>query len=87
VLEVAREVSDLCRALGVQHVFKVSFDKPNRSSEESFLGPASHEGLAVLADARERFGVLVFTDLYESHQAAAAAPPVDVLQIPAFLCR
>jgi 2-dehydro-3-deoxyphosphooctonate aldolase (KDO 8-P synthase) len=87
VLRVAEEVSDLCRALGVEYVFKASFDKANRSSGKSFRGPGPEEGLAILAEVRERFGVPVLTDIHESHQAAAAAQAVDVLQIPAFLCR
>jgi 2-dehydro-3-deoxyphosphooctonate aldolase (KDO 8-P synthase) len=87
VLRVAEEVSDLCRALGVEYVFKASFDKANRSSGTSFRGPGPEEGLAILAEVHERFGVPVLTDIHESHQAAAAAQAVDVLQIPAFLCR
>ena len=87
VLRIAEQVSDLCRTLGVDYVFKASFDKANRSSGQSFRGPGPEEGLAVLAEVRERFGVPVLTDIHESHQAAAAAQAVDVLQIPAFLCR
>ncbi len=68
-------------------MFKASFDKANRSSGKSFRGPGPDEGLAILEEVRERFGVPVLTDIHESHQAAAAAEAVDVLQIPAFLCR
>ena len=87
VMGIAEQVSDLCRTLGIDYVFKASFDKANRSSGKSFRGPGPEEGLAILAEVRERFGVPVLTDIHESHQAAAAAQAVDVLQIPAFLCR
>jgi 2-dehydro-3-deoxyphosphooctonate aldolase (KDO 8-P synthase) len=80
VLQVAEQVSDLCRRLGVEYVFKASFDKANRSSGKSFRGPGPQEGLAILAEVGERFGVKVLTDIHESHQAAAAAQAVDVLQ-------
>jgi 2-dehydro-3-deoxyphosphooctonate aldolase (KDO 8-P synthase) len=87
VLRIAEQVSGLCQNLGIDYVFKASFDKANRSSGKSFRGPGPEEGLAILAEVRERFGVPVLTDIHESHQAAAAAEAVDVLQIPAFLCR
>ena len=87
VLRIAEQVSSLCRKLGVDYIFKASFDKANRSSGQSFRGPGPEEGLAILAEVRERFGVPVLTDIHESHQAAGAAQAVDVLQIPAFLCR
>jgi len=87
VLGVAEQVSELCRRLGIDYVFKASFDKANRSSGRSFRGPGPDEGLAILAEVRERFSVPVLTDIHESYQAAAAAEAVDVLQIPAFLCR
>ena len=87
VLEIAEEVSELCEELGIEYVFKASFDKANRSSGKSFRGPGAEEGLGILAEVRERFGVRVLTDIHESQQAGAAAEAVDVLQIPAFLCR
>jgi len=87
VLQLAEKVSELCQRLGVEFVFKASFDKANRSSGRSFRGPGAQEGLAILAEVGERFGVKVLTDIHESHQAAVAAQAVDVLQIPAFLCR
>jgi 2-dehydro-3-deoxyphosphooctonate aldolase (KDO 8-P synthase) len=87
VLQVAEQVSGLCQRLGIDFVFKASFDKANRSSGKSFRGPGPDEGLAILAQVRESFGVPVLTDIHESHQAAVAAEAVDVLQIPAFLCR
>jgi len=87
VLRVAEEVSTLCQKLGIRYVFKASFDKANRSSGQSFRGPGPEEGLAILQEVGQTFGVPVLTDIHESHQAAAAAQAVDVLQIPAFLCR
>ncbi len=87
VLRIAEQVAGLCQTLGVDYIFKASFDKANRSSGSSFRGPGPDEGLAILAEVRERFGVPVLTDIHESHQAAQAAHAVDVLQIPAFLCR
>jgi 2-dehydro-3-deoxyphosphooctonate aldolase (KDO 8-P synthase) len=68
-------------------VFKASYDKANRSSGGSFRGPGVDEGLAVLAEVKQRFGLPVLTDIHESQQAAPVAEVVDVLQIPAFLCR
>ena len=87
VLEVAEQVSGICEELGIDYVFKASFDKANRSSGKSFRGPGTDEGLKILQEVRQSCGVPVLTDIHESHQAAAAAQVVDVLQIPAFLCR
>jgi len=87
VLRLAEQVSALCQRLGIRYVFKASFDKANRSSGQSFRGPGPEEGLAILQEVGQSFGVPVLTDIHESHQAAAAAQAVDVLQIPAFLCR
>ncbi len=87
VMKVAEQVSGICQELGIQYVFKASFDKANRSSGKSYRGPGSDEGLKILQEVRESFGVPVLTDIHESHQAVAAAQVVDVLQIPAFLCR
>ena len=87
VLQVAEQVSGICQELGIDYVFKASFDKANRSSGKSFRGPGTDEGLKILQEVGESFGVPVLTDIHESHQAAAAAQAVDVLQIPAFLCR
>ena len=86
-LEIADSLAATCRRLGVRYVFKASFDKANRSSGGSYRGPGMEEGLAILAEVRQRVGVPVLTDIHESHQAATAAAVVDVLQIPAFLCR
>ena len=87
VMQVAETVSGICQELVIHYVFKASFDKANRSSGKSFRGPGPDEGLKILQEVGESFGVPVLTDIHESHQAAAAAQAVDVLQIPAFLCR
>jgi len=86
-LEVAERMKSITDRLGITYVFKASFDKANRSSGSTFRGPGVHEGLEVLAEVKQRFGVPVLTDIHESQQAAPVAAVVDVLQIPAFLCR
>ena len=86
-LEVAERMKSITDRLGITYVFKASFDKANRSSGSTFRGPGVHEGLEVLAEVKQRFGVPVLTDIHESQHAAPVAAVVDVLQIPAFLCR
>jgi 2-dehydro-3-deoxyphosphooctonate aldolase (KDO 8-P synthase) len=86
-LEVAERMKTITERLGITYVFKASFDKANRSSGSTFRGPGVHEGLEVLAEVKQRFGVPVLTDIHESQHAAPVAAVVDVLQIPAFLCR
>jgi 2-dehydro-3-deoxyphosphooctonate aldolase (KDO 8-P synthase) len=76
-----------CRELGIYYVFKASFDKANRTSGKAFRGPGLEAGLEILARIREEFGVPVVTDVHTEAQAAAAGAVVDILQIPAFLCR
>lgn len=71
----------------VSYIFKASFDKANRSSVEAFRGPGIEEGLEILAEIRNKFDMPVVTDIHEPWQAKLAAKCVDVLQIPAFLCR
>jgi 2-dehydro-3-deoxyphosphooctonate aldolase (KDO 8-P synthase) len=87
VFEVAERVQAITTRLGIHYIFKASFDKANRSSGGSFRGPGVEGGLAVLGEVKQRLGLPVLTDIHESHQAAAVAEVVDVLQIPAFLCR
>lgn len=86
-LQVAASLQKTCRALGITYVFKASFDKANRSSGKSFRGPGLKEGLAILGGVRRRFGLPVLTDVHTAEQAESAAAVVDILQIPAFLCR
>ncbi len=86
-LEVARHLKRLTTRLGIPLVFKASFDKANRSSGSSFRGPGLEEGLAILDRVRTRVDVPVVTDIHTGAQATSAAAVVDILQIPAFLCR
>jgi 2-dehydro-3-deoxyphosphooctonate aldolase (KDO 8-P synthase) len=86
-LQVAEEVKAITDRLGIHYVFKASYDKANRSSGGSFRGPGVEKGLAVLAEVKQQLGLPVLTDIHESQQAAPVAEVVDVLQIPAFLCR
>ena len=86
-VEVAGFLQKLCAKLDIEFIFKASYDKANRTSGQSFRGPGAAAGLAVLGRIRERFGVPVLTDVHTAEQAVAAAAVVDVLQIPAFLCR
>jgi 2-dehydro-3-deoxyphosphooctonate aldolase (KDO 8-P synthase) len=86
-LEIAGQVKALCGKLGVPYVFKASFDKANRSSAGSYRGMGLEEGLGVLSEVGKRAGVPVTTDVHESEQSAAVGAAVDMLQIPAFLCR
>jgi len=86
-LEVARVLRRVCRRLSVPYVFKASFDKANRTSAESFRGPGLKAGLAILDRVRTRVDVPVLTDIHNELQVSAAAQVVDILQIPAFLCR
>ncbi len=86
-LKMARALADLTRRLGVPYVFKASFDKANRSSITSFRGPGLEEGLRILDAVKREVGVPVLSDIHEPAQAAIAARVIDILQIPAFLCR
>ncbi len=85
--EVAREVKRLKDLYKLDIYFKASFDKANRTSITSFRGPGLKKGLQMLGDIKEEFGLPLLTDIHESAQAAPAGEVVDVLQIPAFLCR
>ncbi len=84
---VAAELVRIKNALGVEVYFKASFDKANRTSIRSFRGPGLERGLQMLADVKAKYGLPLLTDIHESCQAEAAGQVVDVLQIPAFLCR
>ncbi len=84
---VAEELCRLNQKLGIDIIFKSSFDKANRTSIRSFRGPGLEIGLQMLADVKSRYGLRILTDVHESHQAEAAGAVCDVLQIPAFLCR
>jgi 2-dehydro-3-deoxyphosphooctonate aldolase (KDO 8-P synthase) len=86
-LEVAAAYKEVTTKLGIPYVFKASFDKANRSSISSFRGPGLEKGLKILAEIKETHGVPVISDVHEPHQAKPAAEVIDVLQLPAFLCR
>jgi len=84
---IANSLKKTCDRLGIYYVFKASFDKANRTSGKSFRGPGIEAGLKTLAKVRAEFGVPVLTDVHKETEVAAAAQVVDILQIPAFLCR
>ena len=84
---MAASLRDLAEARGIPFIYKSSFDKANRTSGGSHRGPGMAQGLDILAEVRSRYGVPVLTDVHESTQCALVAQAVDVLQIPAFLCR
>ncbi|MBM3817265.1 MAG: 3-deoxy-8-phosphooctulonate synthase, partial [Actinobacteria bacterium] len=85
--EVAERMKDICGRLGIGYVFKASYDKANRTSLSGYRGPGRDEGLAVIGSIGASLGIPVLTDIHETSDAAVAAKHVDVLQIPAFLCR
>ena len=84
---VAATIKDINERNGVDIIFKASFDKANRTSIKSFRGPGIEKGLQMLADIKSTFGLKILTDIHESWQAEAVGEVVDVIQIPAFLCR
>ena len=84
---VAERIVDINNRLGVDIIFKSSFDKANRTSISSYRGVGIERGLQMLADIKSKWGLKTLTDIHESWQAEAAGEVVDVLQIPAFLCR
>lgn len=86
-LRAAELLAGMAQRLGSRMIFKASFDKANRSSGKAFRGPGMVEGLKVLAEVRRQFALPLLTDVHEPAQCAPAAEVVDVLQIPAFLCR
>jgi 2-dehydro-3-deoxyphosphooctonate aldolase (KDO 8-P synthase) len=86
-LLLARRIDAVCLRLGLPFVFKASFDKANRSSVAAFRGPGLEAGLDILRAVKEEVGVPVLSDIHEARQAGPAAAVLDVLQIPAFLCR
>jgi len=86
-LFMAQEINDICNHVGVDFVYKSSFDKANRSSAESFRGEGMELGLDVLRQVKNEIGVPIITDIHEPWQAEPVAEVADILQIPAFLCR
>ena len=84
---VAEVLIGINTRLGIDIIFKSSFDKANRTSASSFRGPGIDKGLQMLSDVKSKYGLRILTDIHESWQAAPAGEVADVLQIPAFLCR
>ena len=84
---VAQKLVAINKALGINIIFKASFDKANRTSLTSFRGPGMEKGLQMLADIKSKYGLRLLTDIHEAYQATPVSEVVDVLQIPAFLCR
>ena len=86
-LRVAASLKKTCQKLGINYIFKASYDKANRTSNQSFRGLGLEAGLEILSRVRAKVGVPILTDVHTEAQVAAAAEVADVLQIPAFLCR
>ncbi|MEN8136081.1 MAG: 3-deoxy-8-phosphooctulonate synthase [Thermodesulfobacteriota bacterium] len=86
-MEVAGTLKEICARLGMSYVFKTSFDKANRTSLDSYRGPGIDKGLEIMARVREAIGVPIISDIHEVDQVEQAAAVLDILQIPAFLCR
>lgn len=84
---IARILSEICGELGVPLVFKASYDKANRTSHTSFRGIGMREALGILSEVRDDFGLPLVSDVHDARQAVEAAAVLDVLQVPAFLCR
>lgn len=87
IFEVAEKVSTICRSLGIPLIFKSSYKKANRTSAESFTGIGDEIGLGIIQKAARKFGLPTTTDVHSERETELAAQFVDVLQIPAFLCR
>ncbi|MFO7837952.1 MAG: 3-deoxy-8-phosphooctulonate synthase [Desulfosalsimonadaceae bacterium] len=85
--QIAGDIKQICEKLAIPFIFKASYDKANRSSISSFRGPGIEQGLPILARIRRELGVPVLSDVHRISEVAAAARVLDILQIPAFLCR
>ena len=86
-LKIGRTIKEICGRLGINYVFKASFDKANRSSYKSYRGPGLEKGVKILKQIKSELQVPIVTDIHESTQAVKAAEVADIIQIPAFLCR
>ncbi|MCD6292847.1 MAG: 3-deoxy-8-phosphooctulonate synthase [Deltaproteobacteria bacterium] len=85
--KIAEKTAEICQRLELPYIFKASFDKANRSSINAYRGPGLEKGLEILAAVKEQFALSVTTDIHTVEQVEAAAAVVDIIQIPAFLCR
>ncbi|HUL29575.1 MAG TPA: 3-deoxy-8-phosphooctulonate synthase [Thermodesulfobacteriota bacterium] len=86
-LEVAKEMKKICSNLKISYIFKASFEKDNRGSEKSYVGPGLQEGLRILAKVKGEVGVPVLSDIHRMQDVDSAKEVLDVLQVPAFLCQ
>jgi 2-dehydro-3-deoxyphosphooctonate aldolase (KDO 8-P synthase) len=86
-LHMAQSIKEICEQLSVPFVFKASFDKANRTSIQSYRGPGIHKGLDILMKVKDKYRVAITTDVHQVDQVANVARQVDMIQIPAFLCR
>jgi len=87
VMKIAEQLSKINEDSKIEFYFKASFDKANRTSLDSFRGPGLDDGLKILEEVKKTFGYKLVTDIHETYQVIPTAEVVDVLQIPAFLCR
>lgn len=87
VMKIAKTMKEITDNLGIEYIFKASFDKANRTSRDSFRGVGIEDGLEILSKVKQRYNLKVISDIHESYQAEIVARVVDVIQIPAFLCR
>ena len=87
VFEIAEKIKEIAEKLGIDYYFKASFDKANRTSISSYRGPGIEEGLEILKEVKDKYGLRIATDIHEPWQAEKAAEVADIIQIPAFLCR
>jgi len=86
-LETGKHLKEICDNLGIEYIFKASYDKANRSSVNSFRGPGLEKGLKILGQVRSKLNIPILTDVHSPREAEETAKVVDIIQIPAFLCR
>ena len=86
-LEIAKQLKELCGALKIPFIFKASFEKDNRGSEKSYMGPGLEEGLKILSKVKEKLGVPVLSDVHRIEDVDRAKEVLDIIQVPAFLCQ
>lgn len=87
VMQIAKQMKEICDRLDVEYYFKASFDKANRTSISSFRGPGIEEGIKILKKVKDTYALKIVTDIHEPWQAEVVSDVVDIIQIPAFLCR
>jgi len=86
-LEIAKQLSEICRSLKIPFIFKASYEKDNRGSEKSYKGPGLEEGLKILAKVKQKVGIPVLSDVHRMEDVDRAKEVLDIIQIPAFLCQ